>query len=150
MNVSARWRKYVKDPCQIYVYGNGDEKAPAVRLLLIPRMMNSLDLVLSEITEKISLRTGKAVRRLYDVTYKQINDPSQLTQGQYYIAVGTEQLKKLPYGELNSMQKSQSPRRGNALPPIKRHRPRPPQKDGDRTHRVGNLSRYHRAGNTST
>uniref|UniRef100_H2Z435 Doublecortin domain-containing protein n=1 Tax=Ciona savignyi TaxID=51511 RepID=H2Z435_CIOSA len=94
-------------------------------------MMNSLDLVLSEITEKISLRTGKAVRRLYDVTYKQINDPSQLTQGQYYIAVGTEQLKKLPYGELNSMQKSQSPRRGNALPPIKRHRPRPPQKDGD-------------------
>ncbi|XP_078494356.1 uncharacterized protein LOC100181386 isoform X3 [Ciona intestinalis] len=130
MNVSARWRKYVKEPCQIYVYGNGDINAPAIRLLLIPRAMKSWDLVLSEITEKICLRTGKAVRKLYDMDYHLLGDPSELENGKYYIAVGTERIKKIAYGDINSMQKTHSPRRGNPLPPIKR-RPRPPQKEGD-------------------
>jgi len=45
------------------VYGNGDMNAPAVKLLLIPRLMKTWDLVLQEVTEKISLRTGQAVRK---------------------------------------------------------------------------------------
>ena len=45
------------------VYGNGDVLAPAMRLLLIPRCMKSWDLVLSEVTEKICIRTGQAVRK---------------------------------------------------------------------------------------
>uniref|UniRef100_F6VYL7 Doublecortin domain-containing protein n=1 Tax=Ciona intestinalis TaxID=7719 RepID=F6VYL7_CIOIN len=118
MNVSARWRKYVKEPCQIYVYGNGDINAPAIRLLLIPRAMKSWDLVLSEITEKICLRTGKAVRKLYDMDYHLLGDPSELENGKYYIAVGTERIKKIAYGDINSMQKTHSPRRGLFKPNV--------------------------------
>ncbi|XP_076811249.1 uncharacterized protein LOC143456004 isoform X1 [Clavelina lepadiformis] len=130
MNVSARWRKYVKDPCQIYVYGNGDTRAPAMRLLLIPRCMKTWDLVLGEITEKISLRTGQAVRKLYDMNFKLLLDPSELENGQYYVAVGSEKLKKFPYGDYQ-IQNKLSPRKHNQpLPPIRRpYKPKPPPKE---------------------
>nr|CAB3236323.1 probable serine/threonine-protein kinase kinX [Phallusia mammillata] len=132
MNVSARWRKYVKDPCVIFVYANGDINAPALKLLLIPRVMKSWDLVLSEITEKIGLRTGQAVRKLYDMEYRLVQDPSELESGHHYVAVGTERLKKFPYGEITaSLAFHHSPRRNPALPPLRRtYKPKPPPKEG--------------------
>jgi len=129
MNVEARWRKYVKEPCQIFVYGNGDPLTGATKLLIIPRMMKSWDLVLREVTEKISLRTGQAVRKLYDMNYKLLSEPTQLENGRFYIAVGTEKIKKANYGETNKFTKStqqHSPRRPNQpLPPIRKVRTKP-------------------------
>lgn len=140
MNVEARWRKYVKEPCQIFVYGNGDPLTGATKLLIIPRMMKSWDLVLREVTEKISLRTGQAVRKLYDMNYKLLNEPTQLENGRFYIAVGTEKIKKANYGETNKFTKStqqhHSPRRPNQpLPPIRKARPKARQQpaDGEKT-----------------
>jgi len=40
--------------------------------------------------------------------YRLLGDPSELENGQYYVAVGTEKLKKYPYGEI---QKLNSPRK---------------------------------------
>lgn len=45
------------------VYGNGDINGAAVRLLLIPRILKSWEMVLQEITEKIAFRTGQACRK---------------------------------------------------------------------------------------
>merc|ERR1712096_548030 len=66
--------------------------------------------------------TGKAVRKLYDMNYQMLFEPAALENGQSYIAVGSEKLKRLPYGSLggNRSLRQISPRRANVpLPPIK-------------------------------
>ena len=109
----------------VSVYGNGDIIAPATKLLLTPRQMKSWDLVLQHITEKIGNRTGQAARklvficrksskvckpssnsatfRLYDLNYRLLHDPSELEGGQHYIAVGSEKLKRCPYGQIAAL-----------------------------------------------
>jgi len=133
LQVPGRWRAYVKEPCQIYVYGNGDIIAPATKLLLTPRQMKSWDLVLQHITEKIGNRTGQAARKLYDLNYRLLHDPSELEGGQHYIAVGSEKLKRCPYGQIAALRGHNqiSPRKANQpLPPIKRTQ-KQKKEDGD-------------------
>ncbi|XP_059801415.1 doublecortin domain-containing protein 2-like isoform X1 [Hypanus sabinus] len=117
---SARFRKLTQEPCTICVIANGDLLNPAIRLLIPKRVLGQWEQVLASITEKVNLRTG-AVRKLHTLDGRSINDGSELENGGYYVAVGSDKFKKLPYNEL-IFDKSY-PRRTNrskaaSLPPI--------------------------------
>ncbi|XP_078286277.1 uncharacterized protein LOC144611063 [Rhinoraja longicauda] len=117
---SARFRKFTQEPCIICVVANGDLLSPAIRLLIPKRVLCQWEQVLASITEKVNLRTG-AVRRLHTLDGRSVNDGSELENGGYYVAVGRDKFKKLPYNEL-IFDKSY-PRRTNrskaaSLPPI--------------------------------
>ncbi|XP_043575101.1 doublecortin domain-containing protein 2-like [Chiloscyllium plagiosum] len=96
---SARFRKPTQEPCIICVFSNGDFLSPATRLLIPKRILGEWEQVLSSITEKVNLRTG-AVRKLHTLDGRCINDGTELENGGYYVAVGRDKFKKLPYGEL--------------------------------------------------
>ncbi|XP_072365809.1 doublecortin domain-containing protein 2-like isoform X1 [Scyliorhinus torazame] len=96
---SARFRKPTQEPCIICVFTNGDPLSPATRLLIPKRILGQWEQVLSSITEKVNLRTG-AVRKLHTLDGKSVNDGTELENGGYYVAVGRDKFKKLPYGEL--------------------------------------------------
>ncbi|XP_072356443.1 doublecortin domain-containing protein 2B isoform X2 [Scyliorhinus torazame] len=99
INVSARWRKYIPIPCIIHIFRNGDLLNPPFRLIIPKHVMTNWDTILAMITEKANIRTG-AVRRLCAMDGQLINCGTQLESGQYYVAVGSEKFKNLPYLEL--------------------------------------------------
>ncbi|XP_023646701.1 doublecortin domain-containing protein 2B isoform X3 [Paramormyrops kingsleyae] len=98
-SVSARWRKAVHLPCVVHVFRNGDVLAPPLRLLIPRSLQRDLEQVLGLLTEKTDLRTG-AVRRLCTLEGGTVSSVDELVSGQYYVAVGTEKFKKLPYVEM--------------------------------------------------
>nr|XP_033790395.1 doublecortin domain-containing protein 2 isoform X2 [Geotrypetes seraphini] len=120
INVSARFRKPVQEPCTIFIIANGDIINPASRLLIPRKTLSQWDHVLAMATEKISLRSG-AVHRLYTLDGKLVHDGTELENGQFYVAVGRDKFKKLPYGDVLF---SKSPVRrahgskASSLPPI--------------------------------
>lgn len=106
------------------VFRNGDLLCPPFRFIVPRSMRQDLEQILGLITEKVSLRTG-AVRRSVthqrtdtgtcerSITRKRlcssrlctldgatVSSAAELETGRYYVAVGTERLKKLPYVEL--------------------------------------------------
>ncbi|EPY83138.1 doublecortin domain-containing protein 2 [Camelus ferus] len=99
INVSARFRKPLLEPCTIFLIANGDLINPASRLLIPRKALSQWDHVLQMVTEKITLRSG-AVHRLYTLEGKLVESGSELENGQFYVAVGRDKFKKLPYGEL--------------------------------------------------
>ncbi|XP_041039940.1 doublecortin domain-containing protein 2-like [Carcharodon carcharias] len=127
---SARFRKHAQEPCIICVFTNGDPLSPAIRLLIPKRILGQWEQVLSSITEKVNLRTG-AVRKLHTLDGRSINDGTELENGGYYVAVGRDKFKKLPYGELifsKSYLRRSNGSKAASLPPIpgskkKEHRP---------------------------
>ncbi|XP_078422485.1 doublecortin domain-containing protein 2B [Cetorhinus maximus] len=99
VNISARWRKYIPIPCIVNIFRNGDLLNPPFRLIIPKHVMTNWDKILAMITEKANMRTG-AVRRLCTMDGQLINNGAQLGSGQYYVAVGSEKFKNLPYLEL--------------------------------------------------
>ncbi|XP_041069119.1 doublecortin domain-containing protein 2B [Carcharodon carcharias] len=99
VNISARWRKYIPIPCIVNIFRNGDLLNPPFRLIIPKHVMTNWDKILAMITEKANIRTG-AVRRLCTMDGQLINNGAQLESGQYYVAVGSEKFKNLPYLEL--------------------------------------------------
>ncbi|KAM9341533.1 doublecortin domain-containing protein 2B [Symphorus nematophorus] len=98
-NVSAKWRKFIPVPCILHVFRNGDLLCPPFRFIIPRSMQQDLEQILSLVTEKVSLRTG-AVRRLCSLEGVTVSSAVELETGHYYVAVGTERFKKLPYVEL--------------------------------------------------
>ncbi|XP_033499279.1 doublecortin domain-containing protein 2B isoform X1 [Epinephelus lanceolatus] len=98
-NVSAKWRKFIPVPCIIHVFRNGDLLCPPFRFIIPRSMQQDLEQILSLVTEKVSLRTG-AVRRLCSLEGVPVSSAVELETGRFYVAVGTERFKKLPYVEL--------------------------------------------------
>uniref|UniRef100_H2QSD3 Doublecortin domain-containing protein 2 n=2 Tax=Pan TaxID=9596 RepID=H2QSD3_PANTR len=96
INVSARFRKPLQEPCTIFLIANGDLINPASRLLIPRKTLNQWDHVLQMVTEKITLRSG-AVHRLYTLEGKLVESGAELENGQFYVAVGRDKFKKLPY-----------------------------------------------------
>uniref|UniRef100_A0A8C6ZV49 Doublecortin domain containing 2 n=1 Tax=Nothoprocta perdicaria TaxID=30464 RepID=A0A8C6ZV49_NOTPE len=78
---------------------NGDLISPVVRLLIPRKTLNQWDHILEMVTEKVTLRSG-AVHRLYTLDGKLVQSGSELENGQFYVAVGRDKFKKLPYGDL--------------------------------------------------
>uniref|UniRef100_A0A452FDL8 Doublecortin domain-containing protein 2 n=1 Tax=Capra hircus TaxID=9925 RepID=A0A452FDL8_CAPHI len=99
INVSSRFRKPLLEPCTIFLIANGDLINPASRLLIPRKALNQWDHVLQMVTEKITLRSG-AVHRLYTLEGKLVESGAELENGQFYVAVGRDKFKKLPYSEL--------------------------------------------------
>ncbi|XP_037603349.1 doublecortin domain-containing protein 2B [Sebastes umbrosus] len=98
-NVSAKWRKFIPLPCIIHIFRNGDLLCPPFRFIIPRSMPQDLELILSLVTDKVSLRTG-AVRRLCSMEGATVTSAVELETGHCYVAVGTERFKKLPYVEL--------------------------------------------------
>ncbi|XP_060703505.1 doublecortin domain-containing protein 2B [Hemiscyllium ocellatum] len=99
VNVSARWKKYIPIPCIVHIFRNGDVLNPPFRLIIPKHVITNWDKILAMITEKAKIRTG-AVRRLCTVSGQIIDSGGELESGQYYVAVGSEKFKHLPYLEL--------------------------------------------------
>uniref|UniRef100_A0A8C4SQI7 Doublecortin domain-containing protein n=2 Tax=Erpetoichthys calabaricus TaxID=27687 RepID=A0A8C4SQI7_ERPCA len=99
LNVSAKWRKQIHMPLVIFVFRNGDLLCPAFRLIIPKNVLHDWEKILIMATEKANLRTG-AVQRLCTVEGATVSSGDKLESGQYYVAVGTEKFKHLPYVEL--------------------------------------------------
>lgn len=120
ISVSARFRKTPQEPCTIFLIANGDLISPASRLLIPRKALNQWDHVLQMVTEKITLRSG-AVHRLYTLDGKLVESGSELENGQFYVAVGRDKFKKLPYTELlfdKSTMRRPYGQKASSLPPI--------------------------------
>ncbi|XP_035254213.1 doublecortin domain-containing protein 2-like isoform X2 [Anguilla anguilla] len=115
--VSARFLKPIREPCtilraaqdhietgnltrQLHILANGDVLNPAIRLLIPQRILVQHARVLEMITEKMGLRVLGGVRSLYTLDGTIISEGKDLENGQFYVAVGREKFKKLPYSEL--------------------------------------------------
>ncbi|KAL2791375.1 doublecortin domain-containing protein 2 [Daubentonia madagascariensis] len=120
INVSARFRKPLQEPCTIFLIANGDLINPASRLLIPRKALIQWDHVLQMVTEKITLRSG-AVHRLYTLEGKLVESGAELENGQFYVAVGRDKFKKLPYSELlfdKSTMRRPFGQKASSLPPI--------------------------------
>ncbi|XP_044151169.1 doublecortin domain-containing protein 2 isoform X1 [Bufo gargarizans] len=124
INVSARFRKNLQEPCTVFLIANGDIMNPVVRLLIPRKVLDQWELVLALVTDKVKLRSG-AVHRLYTLEGVPIQDGSELENGQFYVAVGREKFKKLPYSDLiftkSSVRRAQGSK-ASSLPPINGYR----------------------------
>ncbi|XP_059837952.1 doublecortin domain-containing protein 2 isoform X4 [Hypanus sabinus] len=154
--VSARWKKYNYEPYTIknsslccsavipagvpfqstldsssftpLIFTNGDLLIPPVRLLLPKHTVQDWNRVLASITEKVHLRTG-AVQRLCTLDGRPLLGAAELENNQYYVAVGSEKFKKLPYYQVLSKKITVRETQGfsfpyrfhsDLLPPIRR------------------------------
>ncbi|XP_021231014.1 doublecortin domain-containing protein 2B isoform X2 [Numida meleagris] len=93
-NAAVRWQKPTH--LTIHVFRNGDLLSPPFQLMISKSTLLQWDALLAMLTEKVDLCSG-AVSRL-DGT--QVSSGEELVNGNYYVAVGTEEYKKLPYLEL--------------------------------------------------
>nr|XP_013808835.1 PREDICTED: doublecortin domain-containing protein 2B [Apteryx mantelli mantelli] len=98
-NISARWQKHTHLPCMIHVFRNGDLLSPPFRLLLSRSTLLEWDTLLTVLTGKANLGSG-AVHKLCRLDGTQVSGGEELVNGGYYVAVGAEKYKNLPYFEL--------------------------------------------------
>uniref|UniRef100_A0A8B9CVP2 Doublecortin domain containing 2B n=1 Tax=Anser brachyrhynchus TaxID=132585 RepID=A0A8B9CVP2_9AVES len=82
-----------------HVFRNGDLLSPPFRLLFSQSAPLQWDTLLATLTAKADLRSG-AVNRLCRLDGTQVFGEEELVNDGYYVAVGTEEYKKLPYFEL--------------------------------------------------
>ncbi|XP_075706604.1 doublecortin domain-containing protein 2B [Rhinoderma darwinii] len=99
LKVTGRWREESHLPCIIHVFRNGDLMTPPLRVLIPPSILKEWELVLTLLTEKANLYNG-AVRKLCTLDGVSISCGAELVSGEYYVVVGSEKYKCLPYEEL--------------------------------------------------
>ncbi|KAJ1150062.1 hypothetical protein NDU88_002860 [Pleurodeles waltl] len=95
--VSSKWANYVRDSCTINVFKNGDLLVPPLRMLISKHTLKDWDRVLATIAEKVNPSIG-SVQRLYTIDGHRVC-PGEIENNQYYVAVGKEKFKRLPYSQ---------------------------------------------------
>lgn len=104
INITSRYKKdAITEPLKnriIYVFRNGEDKSPPVKLLLDKRTLRDIDAVLQFISNKIQ----GAVRSLYClVTNKKITNSDDINSNMLYVAVGSgKHFIKMKYDLNNS------------------------------------------------
>ncbi|XP_053124497.1 doublecortin domain-containing protein 2B isoform X2 [Hemicordylus capensis] len=98
-NVLARWRRQDNSPFVIHVFRNGDLLSPPFRLALAKNTLQEWSALLGLLSEKANLRSG-AVKKLCRLNGDTVSSAEDLVSGDYYVAVGLESYKSLPYIEL--------------------------------------------------
>ncbi|XP_072211310.1 doublecortin domain-containing protein 2B isoform X1 [Excalfactoria chinensis] len=83
----------------IHVFRNGDLLSPPFQLIISKSTLWQWDTLLAMLTEKADLCSG-AVNRLCRLDGTVVSRGEELVNGSYYVAVGPEEYKKLPYLEL--------------------------------------------------
>ncbi|XP_044280888.1 doublecortin domain-containing protein 2B [Varanus komodoensis] len=94
-----RWRRQEDLPCIIHVFRNGDLLSPPFRLILTKNALQEWSAILSLLSEKANLHSG-AVKKLCKLNGSAVCSGEDLVSGDYYVAVGLEKYKSLPYFEL--------------------------------------------------
>ncbi|XP_073682706.1 doublecortin domain-containing protein 2C [Garra rufa] len=94
--VPARWKRIGNESCIINVFTNGDILVPPARVLIPKHTLASWENVLAMVTERVHLRTG-AVHRLYMLNGRPLRGSYELQNNHFYVAVGTERFRSLPY-----------------------------------------------------
>lgn len=95
--VSSKWANYVRDSCTINVFKNGDILVPPLRMLISKHTLKDWDHVLAAIAEKVHPSIG-SVQRLYTIDGHRVF-LGEIKNNQYYVAVGKEKFKRLPYSQ---------------------------------------------------
>ncbi|XP_010077859.1 PREDICTED: doublecortin domain-containing protein 2B [Pterocles gutturalis] len=93
--VAAGFEKFKK----LDVFRNGDLLSPPFPLPLSEGTSLQWDALLDTLTRKADLHSG-AVSKLCRLDGTQVSGGEELVHGGYYVAVGKEEYKKLPYSEL--------------------------------------------------
>uniref|UniRef100_A0AAY4ALF9 Doublecortin domain-containing protein n=1 Tax=Denticeps clupeoides TaxID=299321 RepID=A0AAY4ALF9_9TELE len=78
------------------VFTNGGSLVPPARIMIPKYTLRSWENVLAMVTEKVRLRTG-AVQRLCRLDGTIVLNAGELENNQYYVAVGAEKFRWLPY-----------------------------------------------------
>jgi len=100
---TGRYKQAVQEinqPVQLWLHVNGDNQSNPIRLLLPSRILKlKWQMILEYVTDRVGIRLGHAVRKLYTTDGDEIPNAKSLQTGRTYIACGSERFRQLNYKE---------------------------------------------------